>query len=137
MARNAVLCVDDDAGILNGLRQELNTSLGEELDIEIAQSGEEALQLMPELSDGGYDKIIVISDWMMPGMRGDELLAQLHSMYTNVVSVMLSGQADDDAVDHAMTSANLYTFIRKPWKSNELQAVIGMALAMRPRATKA
>jgi DNA-binding NtrC family response regulator len=133
MNRNAVLCVDDDAAILMGLRQELTATLGNELDVEIAHSAEEALQLMPELCEGGYEKVIVISDWMMPGMRGDELLTRLHRQHTNVITVLLSGQADDDAVEQATVSANLYTYIRKPWQSSDLNAVIQMALGLRPR----
>jgi response regulator RpfG family c-di-GMP phosphodiesterase len=57
---------------------------------------------------------------LMPGTRGDEFLVQVHQRYPQIVTVMLTGQADDAAIDRARQEANLYHCLHKPWREEEL-----------------
>ena len=48
-AKEHILCVDDEEGILSALRQQLGARFGDEVEIEVASSGNDALELMDEL----------------------------------------------------------------------------------------
>ena len=75
--KKAIVCVDDEAIIVLSLKQELQNRLGDEYIYESAMSAEEALQVIEELSGDDVCVILVISDWLMPGIKGDEFLLRL------------------------------------------------------------
>ena len=62
----------------------------------------------------------MVSDWLMPGVKGDELLIQVHARFPDIITVLLTGHADDHAVERAREHANLYHCLRKPWDECEL-----------------
>jgi CheY-like chemotaxis protein len=128
MSDTAVLCVDDEAPILRVLKEQLKRCFGNKYIYEVAQSAEEAWTVIDELEEDGVKIIVIVSDWLMPNTRGDEFLIEVHRRFPNVVSVMLTGQADAAAIDRAKQQANLYACIHKPWTEQELQQVISEAL---------
>ncbi|MDY7022087.1 MAG: response regulator, partial [Cyanobacteriota bacterium] len=65
---------------------------------------------------------------LMPDVKGDVFLAQVHERFPHVVTVMLTGQADEAAIERAKQQANLYACMSKPWTEKELQRVISTAL---------
>ena len=75
----AILVVDDEPMLLEGLAEELQRNFGQDYQIEAAQSGEEALELIKELQAESIETAVVVSDYLMPGMKGDELLCQIHA----------------------------------------------------------
>lgn len=123
-----ILCVDDDTLVLRSLREQLQRGLGSVCDIEVAASGEEALQLLHELAAEGTDVPLLISDQIMPGMRGAQLMEQVHERYPAMLKVMLSGHADAAAVGHAVNQADLYRIVKKPWQELDLLLTIQEAL---------
>ena len=48
--------------------------------------------------------------------------------FPEVINIMLSGQADEDAIERAFTQANLYKCIKKPWSEAELVESICAAM---------
>ena len=94
MSKPVILCVDDDRIVLSSLRTELTDALGDEYLIETAEGGEEALKLIEEWLADRYEIPLVISDYMMPNMKGDELLKRIHALSPKTRKVMLTGQAD-------------------------------------------
>jgi len=64
----------------------------------------------------------------MPNVRGDEFLIKVHQRFPEVITVMLTGQADKEAIERAEQQANLYACIRKPWTEEELKSIINSAL---------
>lgn len=129
MPRATVLCVDDEAIILQGLREQLRRGLGGEVDIELAESGEEGLELLDELTRDGGTVALVISDQLMPGMRGEAFLAEVHQRDPRILTVLLTGQATADAVGLAVNNARLYRYIGKPWDEGDLLLTLRGALA--------
>jgi two-component system, sensor histidine kinase and response regulator len=123
-----VLCVDDEHTVLESLRVELRRNLAGKCLIETAESGDETLQLIEDLIHDDYTIAVVIADYIMPGMRGDELLRQIRQQLPYAVNIMLSGQADLDAVGRSIQSASLYRFIAKPWHQDDLRLTINEAL---------
>jgi len=94
MSKEAILCVDDDATILSALRTILGNHLGKDWLFETAESAEEALDVVAELASEGVALAVVISDYIMPGMKGDALLVALHQQYPDAIKIMLTGQSD-------------------------------------------
>lgn len=115
-----VLCVDDDTTVLHALRILLNKQLGSDCVVEIAESGEEALEICEELHEQSRDVGVVISDYIMPGMLGDELLARVHATNPDAVKILLTGQSHIDGVKRAINEANLYRFLEKPFDNADI-----------------
>ncbi|MDX2064006.1 MAG: response regulator [Bacteroidia bacterium] len=123
-----ILCVDDERLVLTSLREELLHNLGPGFVIEMAQSGEEALELLEDYTRRSFEVPLVISDQIMPGMKGDELLIEVHRRYPHTRTLMLTGQADQQAVINAVNHAALYRYIAKPWDATDLSLTVRGAL---------
>jgi len=128
MTDAAILCVDDELSILKSLEIELRESFSDRYHYEFAESATEALEILEELCSDGIQTLMVVSDWLMPGMKGDEFLIQVHQNYPDIVTVMLTGQADEQAIQRASEQAHLYRCLHKPWQAHELSNLIHAAL---------
>lgn len=128
MIKPFVLCVDDEDTVLESLKIELRKSIGQDCTIETAQGGEEALEIVDELLEDEYEVAVVISDYIMPGMKGDQVLQLIHEKSPQTITVMLTGQADVEAIANAVTHADLYRYIAKPWQSDDLKLTITAAV---------
>ena len=124
-----ILCLDDERIILDSLRGELIRNFGSDYQYEFVESPNEALEIIEELQENNDFVILVITDWMMPEMKGDEFLIRIHQKYPRIISIMLTGQADPAAIERAKTQANLYMCIAKPWSEKELVDNIVNAVA--------
>ncbi|MFK5971009.1 MAG: response regulator [Candidatus Marithrix sp.] len=128
MSRTVILCVDDEPTILDSLKIELKTAFGDKFLIETAESGEEAIDLVEELLGDKYELPLIISDYIMPNLKGDELLKHIHNISPKTLKIMLTGQADINAVGNAIKYANLYRYIAKPWNTEDLILTISEAV---------
>ncbi len=120
MKKNIILCVDDESSFLYALRTLLLESLTGNYAVEIAESGAEALEVYEEIVQEGKHLSVVISDFIMPGMNGDEFLVRLHSLSPSTVKIMLTGQSNIYGVKRAINEANLYRFLEKPFNSSDM-----------------
>lgn len=128
MAKSVILCVDDEKTVLTSLKQELEYGLGGEYAVEIAESGEEGLEVMEDLMHLGIDVPVIISDQLMPGMKGDEFLVAVNKINDVSRKILLTGQASADAVGNAVNQANLYRYISKPWEETDLRMTVEEAV---------
>ncbi|MCC3601979.1 MAG: response regulator [Microcoleus sp. PH2017_29_MFU_D_A] len=128
MALQVIVCVDDEKTVLRSLKAELQEAISNDYIIEIAEGGEEALELIMELLDDGYEVPLIISDHIMPEMNGDELLRRVHIISPKTLKIMLTGQADIEAVGNAIKNANLYRYIAKPWQQEDLSLTVKEAV---------
>lgn len=128
MKEQAIICVDDDQIILSSLGEQLKRSFGKDYDIELVDSGIEALALFAELVADEIEIPLVISDRNMSGMSGDKLLIQLHCLYPQTLKILLTGQADADAVGNIVNAGALYRYIAKPWDQTDLILTVKEAL---------
>ena len=126
--KGVLLCVDDEIIVLTALKDQLRRAFGNEFHIDVAESAEEALELLDELSGQGHRLLVIVSDWLMPGMKGDEFLVQAHRRFPTVVKIMLSGQAQQEAVDRAKREGGLHDFLAKPWNAAALVETINQGL---------
>lgn len=116
----AILCVDDEQIILESLKMQLQDEFGDDFYYELADNAQDALEVIEELQEEGIAVCVVISDWIMPGMKGDEFLIKLHQTNPEIGKIMLTGQADKAAIDKAKAQADLYACFYKPWEHDVL-----------------
>lgn len=122
--RSTILCVDDEKVLLNVLAEQLQSWFGENYNIEKALSGEEALEIIDECIANDVHVSVVISDYIMPVMKGDELLAKINEKDPKIKKIMLTGYSSIEGIIHAINKAGLYRFISKPWDNKDLMLTL-------------
>lgn len=128
MADETILFVDDDSSVLNALRTLLGRRLKNNRMIEIAESADEALEIVEELAQQSGELAVIVADYIMPGMKGDELLVEVHRRSPKTMTVMLTGQSDMHGVKRAINEANLFRFLEKPWQNDDIVLTLQAAL---------
>ena len=118
-----ILFVDDEPGILDGLRRTLRPMRSVWL-MQFADGGQTALQIL----EGG-EIHVVVSDMRMPGMDGAELLQIVRERWPSVARIILSGHADRSAAVRSVGVA--HQFLVKPCDGNELRSVVQRTCALR------
>ena len=129
MAQCVILLVDDEKTVLDSLCAQLGRLYAGSVECELAESAAEAWEVLDELHADRVRVVVVVSDWLMPGQRGDEFLAEVRARYPKIGRVMLTGQADPDALARARDEAEVHRILFKPWRLEELQSAIGQAMA--------
>lgn len=125
MSSLAVLCVDDEKLVLDSLKDELESMVIEQgLILETAESGEEAVEVFEENLRDGIETAVIIADQIMPKMKGDELLIDLHKRSPYTLNILLTGQAEAISVGNIINNASLYRYISKPWHPMDLRLTV-------------
>lgn len=127
-SKKAIICVDDEKTVLDSLKEQLKGLFGRKYILEMAESGDEALEIIEELIEDEIEVLLIVSDWLMPGLKGDEFLIKVHQKYPIIVKVLLTGQADEAAIERARRSANLHRCLSKPWSEAELFKTVTSAM---------
>ena len=122
MVKKSILFVDDEPNILAGLRRMLRT-MRNEMDLNFVESGAAALEFM---ANNNVD--VIVSDMRMPGMDGATLLTQVQEKYPHAIRMMLTGQADEEAILRTVGVA--HQFLAKPASSEVLKEVLQRASAL-------
>jgi len=123
-----IICVDDERIILTSLKSQLQNNLAENYRIELAESGEEALEIIEELCERGVEVPLVLTDQIMGGMNGDDLFIYVKARFPKTLGIMLTGQASISAVGEAVNKAELFRYIAKPWDVDDLVLTVKSAL---------
>ncbi len=124
----AILCVDDEPIVTESLRSLFYKALKEIKVIEVAHSAEEAMEVIEDFIEDGISLQVIISDYIMPGVKGDELLMNIHKKFPRAKKIMLTGQSDIKGVQNAINKAHLYRFLEKPWINDDMILTIRSAL---------
>lgn len=123
-----ILCIDDEKIVLNSLKIELKENFGEHHSVELFEDPEDAFDTFSELLADGYEVPLIISDYIMPNIKGDELLKKIHDISPKTLKIMLTGQATTEGVTNAVNWARLYRYISKPWSSEDLAMTVREAI---------
>ncbi|MBY0416501.1 MAG: EAL domain-containing protein [Pararheinheimera sp.] len=105
--QSKILIVDDEAAVLRSLER-LLCRAGYE--VMVANSGAQALEVLAQ-----HQIQIVLTDFRMPLMCGNELLKAVKKAYPQIVGLILSGYADFNAVVDTLNSGIAFKFLQKPW----------------------
>ncbi len=126
---DVIICVDDEKEILEILQRQLMIMFGQDFEYEFAESGEEALELIEELETTSNTKVkLVISDWSMPGIKGDELIMKLRDGRPEIKTLLLTGQAPEDVMQKVCEQGSGNCML-KPWDQDSLKGRIELLMA--------
>jgi len=117
--RTQILVVDDELPVCKSIA----SALGDDaFDVNTALSADEALQV---LASQPFD--VVITDLMMPGMSGMELLEKIHGTHPDTAVIMITGYP---SVRSAVQAVKLgaFDYLPKPFTPNELRSLVSRAL---------
>ncbi|MCS7073007.1 MAG: SpoIIE family protein phosphatase [Bacteroidia bacterium] len=123
-----IICVDDEKVVLDQLWNQVAASLGEDFYCDVAESGEEALELIEYLLQDNNQIAIIISDYLMPTMKGDEFLIKAHHLSPDSYKILLTGQSNLTAITNVINQAKLYRYIPKPWEQQDLVLAVKEAI---------
>jgi DNA-binding NtrC family response regulator len=122
-----ILLVDDEQNVLNALVRAMRLHLAiPGLQIETFTNPFDALTRVCECS---FD--VVISDFRMPQMTGVEFLHALKDVAPDTVRMILSASTEFETVTSAISEAQVFRYIPKPWQIGDLQENIRLALDYR------
>ncbi|HQP31350.1 MAG TPA: response regulator [Deltaproteobacteria bacterium] len=107
--------IDDEGEVLDLIEQILRE---EGLSVKRFSRAEELLDSLPEES---FD--VIISDLILPGLSGLELLDMLHSMNIETPFVLITGYASLDTAIQAVNRGAFY-YIKKPFTIEEIRLVV-------------
>ncbi|MCX7904140.1 MAG: response regulator [Caloramator sp.] len=110
--KKRLLIVDDDRIILSILSKRYKNK---GYDCLTAQNGEEALKVFND----NKDIDLIISDFYMPGMNGDEFVKEIRKLNKNVKIIVLSGHKSESHVQRAL-NAGADEYVTKPFSPVEL-----------------
>jgi CheY-like chemotaxis protein len=114
--RPRVLCVDDEARVVEGLVLHLR----KDYQVHTALGGDEALKILKQVGGAA----VVISDMRMPGMNGATLLHQVMRTYPDTTRILLTGEPGRDAAVDAVNKAHIFRFLTKPCPPDQLKAAV-------------
>lgn len=114
-----VLIVDDEPEIRRVLRALLARGTSMRTDVQDCEDGESAIAL---LSREKFD--IVISDYRMLQRNGIDVLECAADRYPDSGRVLITGYAEIDIAVDAVNRGRVSGFVRKPWDSRQLLALI-------------
>jgi CheY-like chemotaxis protein len=110
-----VLVVDDEQVVLDSVRKHLKRG---DYEIQTVLSGAEAVKIL----DSGWPQV-VITDLMMPGMDGLELLQHVRESFPRIPVIMITGYATMRTALQALRQG-AFDYIAKPFTRAELQGVV-------------
>ena len=120
MAKKAIICVDDEAIVLLAVKEEVHQGLGGEFMVEGVLTAFAAMDKMKAFAEQGVDTVLVITDWLMPGVKGDVLLKMVREKFPGTRAIMITGQADEEAMQRVLKEGLAGKVLRKPWDAQEL-----------------
>ncbi len=109
----AVLCLDDEAAVLDSLRRTLQPYF------KVITTGD-ADEATQTLQDTSVDVHVVICDYSMPKLRGTDFLTRIRDQHPDVARILLTGQIELDAVAAALNAGLVHKLILKPWDNDFL-----------------
>ncbi|MBX5484356.1 MAG: response regulator [Myxococcaceae bacterium] len=118
-SRGRLLLVDDEENILRSIKRVLRRGNWE---IECAGDGATALEVLRT-----FRPQVVISDFRMPGMNGVEFLARVKAESPKTQRIMLTGQADQHAIEDAINRSEIFRLVSKPWDDAQLVLTVHSA----------
>ncbi|MEK9772039.1 MAG: response regulator [Opitutae bacterium] len=120
LAKPKVLFVDDEPAILKGFK----LNLGRKYQVFLAESGRDGLRILEE--DGPFQ--VIVSDFSMPGMNGADFLEKFREKNKEVVTMLLTGQANFDDLCEVVRRGEIFRLLGKPCSPETLDKNLQQAL---------
>ena len=116
-----VVLVDDEDMILTSIRTLL--MLEADYEVECFTNPQAAVAFLEKNAAA-----ITVSDYLMPGLTGIQLLAEAKRLQPQATRVLLTGHADKASAIQAINQVGLFQYLEKPWDNTQLLLVIQQAV---------
>lgn len=110
-----VLYVDDERHNLYAFRAAFRL----DFEIFLAESAEKGREILEQ-----YTIPVIIADQRMPKETGIEFFETIKGKYPLSMRILLTGYTDIQAVISAVNIGNIYRYLQKPWKEEEIRTAI-------------
>ena len=122
-----VLYIDDDTDNLKSFKYQFQ----QYYTVLIAETVELGYNLLKKLNVN-----VIIADQRMPDMTGTEFFEKISEEFPHTPRLILTGYSDIKAVIDAINRGNVYYYLQKPWKEEEIKMVIDKAIEANILETK-
>jgi thioredoxin reductase (NADPH) len=110
-----IIIVDDDEQVLRAIQRDVRNKYHTEYRISVADSANEALELIKELKLKNETVALFISDQRMPEMEGVTFLERTKEIFPEAKLVLLTAYSDTDVAIKAINNLKLDYYLMKPW----------------------
>ena len=111
--------MDDEPYILVTLKSLLRRSF-KEFHLEFAENADDGLEILGDYTSESLEKVVILSDWKMPGIRGDEFLKKTKDLVPDASRFLLSGMITKEFTADIYEEAGIDKIISKPWDNDSL-----------------
>ena len=121
MEKIVIVCVDDQREVLDAVVRDLQPLLSF-CTIEECESADECLDLLDDLDDEGQYIGLVISDHVMPGKSGVQMLTEIaqNQRFNKIKKILLTGLASHQDTIEAINNAGVDNYLEKAWDPAKL-----------------
>lgn len=111
-----VLFVDDEENTL----KYLSRAFSDVCRLRTAKNVDEAISILQDSRNVG----VVITDQVMPGARGTDLLHWLATNRPHIVRILTTAYADLNSAIESINRGEVFRFVEKPWALDDLENLI-------------
>ncbi len=131
MEKINIICVDDQQEVLDSVMRDLRP-LSDYIRLEEASSTAECLELVEQIDEDGDHIAVIISDQVMPGEQGTDLLRKITTdgRFNKTRKVLLTGQATHADTINAINEGGIDNYVEKPWQPEHLLNVVKRLLTL-------
>lgn len=116
--KQTILYLDDDMACLSLFQH----TFGEDYDVRTAPTHAEAHRLL-----SARQADIVISDQIMPDIKGTDFLREVAELYPETYRVLLTGGTTVGNILHEISTGIIQLFLTKPWTLQDMQQMLEIA----------
>ncbi len=109
-----VFAIDDELYVLQALRRELHRS---HYDVHCFSKPSEALEA---IDNAPPELVAVLTDFNMPGIKGDVLIKRIHRDRPDLPCIVISGETTRDNIQRLIDLGTVHSILRKPWDKDTL-----------------
>lgn len=126
-----IICVDDQQEVLDSVLRDLRP-LTPLVRLEEASGTADCLKLIDQIDRKGDFVGLIISDQVMPGESGTDLLGKVSAdrRFAKTRKVLLTGQATHADTINAINDGHIDNYIEKPWQPEQLLAIVRRLLTL-------
>ncbi len=120
-----IICVDDQPEVLESVIRDLRP-LTPHVRLDEAGDAAECRELIEQIDEDGEHIALIISDHVMPGATGVELLSGIAAdrRFRQTRKMLLTGLATHKDTIEAINDGHIDYYVEKPWQSEKLLAIV-------------
>jgi phosphoserine phosphatase RsbU/P len=126
MRKKLLLVDDEETALLSHKRQLSSYATKNGLTLVMSNSSLDALEILKREHE---DVALIICDQKMPHLKGTELLLKVKSLYSDIVSIIVSGYGEVDELIDAVR-VGVFSYVMKPCRKSHLVAEVDKAMGV-------